>query len=88
MPDINLNPKDFIHWQHGTHSRATLWVIMDKDGSTVVKDPGLGQPWASTNKRIAEKYARDIGGGATVVDFDTALRRVLTHPKNQPPKLS
>jgi len=46
-------------------SRAgILWVVLSKDHSTVLQDPGLSRAWSTTNKKIAEDTAHECGGHA------------------------
>ena len=61
-----------------------IYVIISKDGSTLVRDPGLGRPWHSLNKKLAEDQAKAIGRGCVAVDLVTAIASVIKHPKNLP----
>ena len=67
---------------HGKLKRD-IYVILSKDGSTVLKDPGMSRPWSSPNKKLAEHHAKEMGGIA--VDLETAMRAVMRHQKNLPP---
>ena len=82
MSHLNLDP-DHLARFHGTNPR-NIFVIMDKELSTVLQDPGLDRPWSNTNRKIAEHHARQVGG--VVVPYDEAIRRVITHHKNLPTK--
>lgn len=62
---------------------ANLYVIMSKDGSTCLMNPGLNTPWASTNKKLAEWHCKQQGGGG-VLSWTDAVEAVIKHPKNQP----
>jgi len=55
-----------------------LYVIMDKAGTTVLKDPGLDRPWATTNLKIAEHVVKDIPNGR-VVTLKHAVDTILKH---------
>jgi len=68
----------------GGRRAEDIFVIISKDGSTVVRDPGLSRPWHSPHKKLAEEHARNIGRGCRVVDLATAIKTVLMHPKNLP----
>jgi hypothetical protein len=76
--------KAALRMLHGGAKPETIFVILSRDGSTVVKDPGLGRPWSSRNRKLAEDHAKRIGHGATVCDLLTAANHVLRHPKNLP----
>jgi len=69
---------------HGKLKRD-IYVILSKDGSTVLQDPGLNRPWSSPNKKLAEHHAKQRGLGEVAVDLETAIRAVARHPKNLPP---
>lgn len=64
-----------------------IFVIISKDGSTLVKDPGLDRPWHSLHKGLAEEHAKRIGRGCVAVDLPTAIKSVTRHPKNLPKNL-
>jgi hypothetical protein len=50
-----------------------IFVIMNSAHTTVLKDPGLDRPWASTNKLRAENIARQVGKDAVVVSLNDAV---------------
>lgn len=67
-----------------------IYVLISKDGSTIVKDPGLERPWSNPNKKLAEDHAKVItsqGYPCVAVDLKTAIKSVLHHAKNFPPGL-
>lgn len=69
-------------------SGKKLFVILSADGSTVVRDPGMNQPWASTNEGLARFHAdelqRSTGKKHEAVPIAEAIKYVIRHPKNQP----
>lgn len=73
---------DELNLLHGKRS-GDIYVILSKDGSTVVKDPGMNRPWSSRNKKFADHMAKKVGGVA--VDLITATQALIKHPKNLPP---
>lgn len=77
-----IGPSDELNLLHGKRS-GDIYVILSKDGSTVVQDPGLGRPWSTRNKKLADHHAKQIGGVA--VDLITATNSVVRHQKNLPP---
>ena len=83
---MQLNPRhipitDQLGMMHGK-KKSEIYVVLSKDGSTVMKDPGMERPWSSHNKKIAEMHAKENGGYAT--DLITAMHAIMKHPKNQP----
>lgn len=82
---MKSNLTDELRINMGGKRPEDIFVIISKDGSTIVKDPGLDRPWHSTNRKLAEHHAKSIGRGCTVVDLPTALQSVLKHQKNLPP---
>jgi len=83
MIDNNIisTPDQLRHF-HGA-SASTIYVVLSKDGSTVLKDPGMKRPWSSKNKKLAEHHAKLNGGVA--IDLMTACQALIRHPKNLPP---
>ena len=71
---------------HGKKAQD-IYVILSPDGSSVVRDPGLGRPWSSPNKKIAEHFAKGIPGDVKVVTLDVAIRSITFHPANLPKHL-
>lgn len=67
---------------HGK-KKSEIYVVLSKDGSTVLQDPGLDRPWSTPNKKYAEHHARLNNGVA--VDLLTAIASVIQHEKNVPP---
>lgn len=67
---------------------SDIYVLISKDGSTLVKDPGLDRPWSSTNKKVAEHMASELrrkdGVICYAITLADALPKVLYHPKNLP----
>lgn len=84
---MKSNLTDELRINAGGKRPEDIFVIISKDGSTVIKDPGLGRPWSSPNRKLAEHHAKSIGRGCTVVDLATAIKSVLHHQKNLPPGL-
>ena len=58
-----------------------LYVVMDKDKSTVLMDPGLDRPWASPSRKLAELHAKENNG--IVASLDEAVAAIIEHPKNR-----
>jgi hypothetical protein len=58
---------------------GTLYVVMDKNKSTVVASPG-GLPFSTTNLKAAEAVAREMDG--LVVPAREAVKLVLNNPIN------
>lgn len=86
---INDPLADMLGPLHGKRPED-IFVIISKDGSTIVKDPGLVRPWSSPFKNLAEEHAKIIksqGFDCVVTDLKTAIKSVLNHPKNLPPGL-
>lgn len=84
---MKSNLTDELRINMGGKRPEDIFVIINKDGSTIVKDPGLDRPWHSMNRKYAEHHAKQIGHGCTVVDLPTALKSVMQHPKNLPKHL-
>lgn len=80
-----LSIKDKMGILHGK-TPDTVFVILSKDGSTVVRDPGLNRPYSGTNKKIVEHIAKGIPG-TVVVTLAEAIKSVTYHPKNLPKNL-
>lgn len=78
------NNSDFLGQLHGKRKKD-IYVILSRDGSTVLKDPGLDRPWSSPNKKLAEHHAKQMGGVA--VDLITAIESITRHSKNLPPSM-
>jgi len=55
------------------------YVVMNKDHTALLQDPGQNQPYHHTNKKAAEIVAREVGGH--VATFQEAFQ-ILT--KNNP----
>lgn len=56
----------------------TTYVILLKDDrgrTTLLADPGMGQPWHSGNKRLADFHARECGGEAHTWESAFAILR-------------
>ena len=84
LNDFDALPiKDKLGMLHGK-SPDNIWVIISADGSTVVRDPGVGRPWSSPNKKIAEHMAQSIPGKPKVVTLADAIKSVTYHQKNLP----
>ncbi len=62
-------------------SGRNVFVVMNKAGTTVLKDPGMDMPYHVRNKKIAEKVARESGGVA--VDLETAIKQLEAHYKSR-----
>lgn len=82
----NLN--DTLGHLHGKR-RRDIYVLISKDGSTLLKDPGLERPWSSPNRKYAEDTARIHNKAhpeaqVVAVDLETAVMSVIKHPKNLP----
>lgn len=41
-----------------------LWVVMNKSGTTILKDPSNGGPFKTYIRKFAEQVARETGGSA------------------------
>jgi len=58
-----------------------IFVLMDKDKTTCVKDPGLGRPWSTVNIKLAETRAKeiskDIREPVHVVTLSDAIKLLL-----------
>lgn len=54
-----------------------IFVIMDKEEKTVLKNPGLARPWSSKVFKMAEHTARQVGHGAHVVTLDYAMKKLI-----------
>lgn len=78
--------KDILGPLHGKRAQD-IYVIISADGSTCVRDPGLGRPYSNPNKKIVEHIAAGIGRGCKVVSLDVAMKSILYHPKNLPKDL-
>jgi hypothetical protein len=87
---MNLNDSFGLHKLCQTHGVTpdALYVILSADGSTLMRDPGLDQAYCTPIKKLAEEtaaLATKAGHKCYATDFETALKSVLRHPKNQPP---
>lgn len=59
-----------------------IYVIMSKDETTILKNPGLGRPWSSKVFKMAEHVAKQVGNGAHVVTLEYAIKKLMqTHAK-------
>lgn len=54
-----------------------IFVIMDKEEKTILKNPGLGRPWSSKVFKMAEHVAKQVGHGAHVVTLEYALKKLI-----------
>jgi hypothetical protein len=50
---------------------ADLWVVINKEGTSVVQDPALHKPFYHRNKKFAELVAHETGG--VVVTWNEAV---------------
>lgn len=41
-----------------------LWVVMNKTGTTLLKDPGTGRPFSHYAKKRVDLVAKEVGGVA------------------------
>ena len=85
--DLDLSgrlPGDSLREFHGAKG-TEIYVVLSKDGSTVLKDPGMDRPWSSKNKKIAEHHAKQNNGYA--VDLITAMKAVSSKTINLPPSM-
>lgn len=64
------------------HKGGVLWVVMNKERSTVLTAPGLTKPWSTRIKKHAEEVARANGG--VVEMLREAIKLVAKHPANRP----
>jgi hypothetical protein len=81
---MKSNLTDDLRILRGGVKAENIYVLISKDGSTVVRDPGLGRPWSTTNRKLAEDHAKRIGRDCVVTDLVTAIKSVTQHPKNLP----
>lgn len=58
----------------------TVYVVVSADKSTVMKNPGLDEPYNTTNRKAAEAVAREAGGHC--VPLREAIHLIFQHPKN------
>jgi hypothetical protein len=59
----------------------TVYVVVNREGTSVVKSPGLEEPFHTTNRKYADQVAREIGNGAsaqTLSDAVTIITRNLS----------
>jgi len=56
-----------------------LYVIITKDGKSVMKDPALRRPFSTNNLKFAESCAKEIGGIA--ISFNEALKIITNNNK-------
>lgn len=77
-----IGPHDNLAALHGK-KKKDIYVVMSKDGSTVMKDPAMDRPWSSPIKKLAEHHAKLNNGVA--VDLVTATNSIVRHQKNLPP---
>lgn len=82
VPKAPIPMTDMLGMIHGKKKRD-IYVVLSKDGSTVLQDPGTGRPWSSWNKKLADHHAKENHGIA--VDLVTATNSVVRHQKNLPP---
>lgn len=66
---MNIPPEAF-HQITGRIAKSTYVILLkDKHGSlTLLADPGLNQPWHSTNKKLADFHASQCGGEAQTIE--------------------
>ncbi len=77
-----IGPGDSLASLHGK-KKKDIYVVLSKDGSTVLQDPAMNRPWSSPIKKLAEHHAKLNNGVA--VDLITATNSVVRHQKNLPP---
>jgi hypothetical protein len=57
----------------------SVFVVMNKRGDNLVRDPGMNQPYHHRNRKIVEQVARECGG--VCVDIETALAQLTKNIK-------
>lgn len=55
-----------------------IYVIMSKDETTILKNPGLGRPWSSKVFKMAEHVAKGVGNGAHVTTLEYAMKKLIS----------
>lgn len=67
--------RDRLMWRIG----KTTYVVLIKDGDilNLIVDPGLGKPWSSKLKKMADQVADECGGMACT--FDEAWSLLIKH---------
>ena len=57
----------------------TRYVVLSRDRSTLLADPGLGKPFNTTNRKYAEQVAKECRGYAvSLIDAARILDRDAT----------
>lgn len=52
-----------------------LWVVMNKSGTSLLKDPGTGMPFKTYIRKFADLTAKETGG--VCVTYKAAYDRLL-----------
>lgn len=60
-----------------------IYVVINKGGTSVLQDPGLGRPWSSKVRKIADHMAAEVGRGASVVTLAEAARILMRNMARQ-----
>jgi glyoxylase-like metal-dependent hydrolase (beta-lactamase superfamily II) len=82
MSDIPIINPDSLAALHGKRP-SDIYVILSPDRSTVVFDPGMGRPWSSSNRKVAEHFARTHPvKGCIVATLHEAINAIIRSPKN------
>jgi hypothetical protein len=65
-----------------------IWVLLSKDRSTIICDPGTRRPWFAkgpTARKVADHMAKQVGRGVIAAELNGSLINfIIKHPKNQP----
>jgi len=58
---------------------SEIFVIMNKEETTILKNPGLGRPWSSLSFKQAELTSREVGSGAHATTLQHALKKLIAY---------
>jgi len=58
---------------------SEIFVIMNKEETTILKNPGLSRPWSSLSFKQAELTSREVGSGAHATTLQHALKKLIAY---------
>ena len=60
---------------------SSLYVVVNKDGTSCLKDPGLNRPFSTANRKYAQLVASEAGNGASVLTLNEALNLITRNAR-------
>ena len=73
-----MKPEELFELSFGIKA-GDMYVILNKEGTSLARDPGLNRPWVTKNKKYADDMADKTGGVAvTIKEAITTLHKSLS----------